>query len=188
MSTETVRHENRASGMTNQTGTDPTRTGELAQQIVALLIDKDSVTRHRAIQAALMLLGEVAPTYTSIDAEPSGPNESSDHVNLATFFNRGEEMKPADYAQLCAAYHYSIYGTVAFSLVELKAIATEAGVVIPDRVDKWIRYATNNNKKLFQSVRTGAFKPTAAAGLLFWDKWKIKPGKKAKPTHGKNAP
>jgi hypothetical protein len=165
---------------------DPAKAGKLAQQIVGILMGEDSVTRQRAIRAAVMLLGETVPQERSdqgglTDWDMSGNN----HADLAAFFNGDEDMEPADHAQLCAAYHYSIYGASAFSITELKAIATDAGVVLPDRVDMTLRNATQKGKKLFQPSGPGAFKPTAAAGLHFAEKWKVKPGKKVKPAPAK---
>lgn len=160
---------------------DPAKAGKYAQQIVALLVDEDSETRKRAIQAAMMLLGEVSPSNLGRDASavPSDLNGDSSE-DLATFFNRGEDLKPADYANLCAAFHFSRYGMCAFTLEELRAIASDAGVVLPDRLDKTLNTATKNGKKLFQMAGRGTFKPTASAGLVFKERWNVKPGKKSK--------
>ena len=167
--------------MTTNNSPDPARAGELAQQIVAILVNEDSATRQRAIQAAMMLLGETVPRSVNGQPDRSRDEGGDGHADLASFFNRDSEMKPADYAQLCAAYHYSDYGVSAFSITELKAIATEAGVVLPDRVDMTLRNAMHKGKKLFQPSGAGSFKPTAAAGVHFAEKWKVKPGKKIKP-------
>lgn len=166
--------------MTTNGNADPTRASTLAQQIVTLLIHEEPITRQRAIQAALMLLGEPAPKQHHDQAHVVPVEDGS--TGLAAFFNRDDGMKPAENAQLCAAYHYSLYGAVAFSMVELKAIATDAGVVIPDRVDMTLRNAQQKGKKLFQTSGPGNFKPTAAACLHFAEKWKVRPGKNAKPT------
>lgn len=137
----------------------------------------------------MMLLGEAVLQQGSplvrLTDKGAGDDQQTD---LAAFFNRDEDMKPADYAQLCAAYHYSTYGASAFSIIELKAIATDAGVVLPDRVDMTLRNAMHKGKKLFQPFGSGAFKPTAAACLHFADKWKVKPGKKAKRVTAKGDP
>ena len=137
----------------------------------------------------MMLLGEAVPQQVSgqvrsTDGDIGGDN----HADLAAFFNREGDMKPADYAQLCAAYHYSVYGASAFSITELKAIAMDAGVVLPDRVDMTLRNAMQKGKKLFQPSGSGAFKPTATACMHFAEKWKLKPGKKAKPMAAKGGP
>lgn len=176
---------------TNNTG-DPTKAGTLAQNIVAILINEDSVTRQRAIHAALMLLGETSPQrhndQSTFSPSGAGPVDQDHNSDLAAFFKRDDDMKPADHAQLCAAYHYSQYGAVPFSMAELKAIATDAAVVLPDRADMTLRNAQHKGKKLFQTSGAGSFKPTAAACLHFADKWKVKPGRKVKPVaSGKGA-
>ena len=169
--------------MTDTTA-DPAKAGKLAQQIVMILINEDSITRQRAIQASMLLLGEVIaqqpPRAQIRSADENLGNDSE--PDLVMFFDREGDMKPADNAHLCAAYHYSLFGTASFLTSELKAIAVSAGVVLPDRVDMTLRSARHKGKKLFQPAGTSAFKPTAAACLFFSEKWKIKPGKKTKPT------
>jgi hypothetical protein len=168
------------------TSPDPAKAGKLAQQIVTVLANEDSIMRQRAVQAAMMLLGEAAsPQISSQSHSGDGDVGSHNHSDLAAFFNREEGMKPADNAQLCAAYHYSVYGASAFSIAELKAIATDAGVVLPNRVDMTLRSALQKGKKLFQPAGSSVFKPTAAGCLHFAEKWKVKPGKKTKPAAAK---
>jgi hypothetical protein len=171
--------------MTNQNNADPAKAGKLAQQIVAILIDEDPLTRQRAMQAAMMLLGEPSQQYSNgRSLLHSGGHGGVDHGNLAEFFSRDGDLKPADYAQLCAAYCFSLYGTAPFSLAELRAIATEAGVVVPDRLDMTLCQATKKGKRLFQSAGRGLFRPTAAAGLMFGERWGVKPGKNVKGPPG----
>ncbi|MFT3730340.1 MAG: hypothetical protein QM780_02790 [Hyphomicrobium sp.] len=165
---------------TVDTSPDPAKAGKLAQQIVSILINEDLITRQRAVQAAMTLLGDAPvqpnvgpPHYTKEDG-------SGDSHDLASFFNRDGEMKPADYAYLCAAYHFSQFGGVPFSFIEIRAIAADAGVVIPDRLDMTFSQATKKGKKLFQSTGKGSLKPTAAGGLEFGERWGVRPGKKAK--------
>jgi hypothetical protein len=161
---------------------NPTRASELAQQIVGLLVNEDSHTRRRAMQAAMMLLGEVvlpANDQSSEGSDIHGRN-GSECSDLATFFSREENLKPSDYAQLCAAYHFSVYGVVPFSVDELRGIASDAGVVLPDRLDMTLAQAAKNGKKLFQVAGKSSYKPTASAGLVFKERWGVKPGRKLK--------
>ena len=166
--------------MTEQKQPDPTKTGTIAQQIISILINEDSETRQRAIQAAMMLLGEARVAYENSLARSDSGND--DQADLAAFFNRNEKLKPADYAYLCTAYHFSLYGTVPFSLDELRAIAKEAGVVLPDRLDMTLKQAGKGGKKLFQAVGRDAYKPTASACMLFKEQWDVKPGRRTKDT------
>jgi len=173
--------------MTDQKQPDPTRAETIAQQIVTILINEDSETRKRAIQAAMMLLGdETAVHQTSQSQSARSGSHGADHTDLAAFFNRDEKLKPSDYAYLCAAYHFSVYGPAPFSLDELRLIATEAGVVLPDRLDMTLKQAGKAGKKLFQAAGRDAYKPTASAGVLFKERWNVRPGKREKGTTNAN--
>ena len=106
--------------------------------------------------------------------------DNNDQTEIAAFFDRDEKLKPADSAYLCAAYHYSLHGDVAFSLDDLRGIAGEAGIVLPDRLDMTLKQAGKGGKKLFQSAGRDAYRPTASARLLFNERWGVKPGKQSK--------
>jgi hypothetical protein len=164
---------------TNQT--DPTRAGQIAQKIVSLLTNEDSGTRQRAIHAALMLLGEKPLVeHRSEEQSKTRHDSSAATLELGQFFNRGDKLRPSDNTQLCAAYHYAIYGNAAFSLDEIRSIAKEAGVVLPNRLDMTLSSATHAGKKLFQPAGRGTVKPTAAAGVAFHERWGIRPGTRDK--------
>lgn len=157
---------------------DVGKTSEIAQQIVNLLIKENDEVRRRAVHAALTLLGVVPPHGGSgFEANARG---DGDLAPMASFFEREGNLKPADYAQLSAAYHFSLFGFASFSFDDLRQIAGEAGVVIPDRLDMTIGQATKNGKKLFQLAGRGQYKPTAAAGVLFKERWSVRPGNKQK--------
>ena len=167
--------------MTEANSLNPAKAGELAQSIVNVLTGADSETRRRAIDAAMMLLGE-KPMTSPADSGPfdAGNRNTKQKVSLEDFFNRGEKLRPAENAQLCTAYHYSIYGLSSFSLDDIRTIGRDAGVVLPDRLDMTLQQATKAGKKLFQSVGRGLFKPTAAAGVFFNERWNVRPGAKNK--------
>jgi len=169
--------------MTEDKQPDPAKAGNIAQQIVSVLINEDSETRRRAIQAAMMLLGEAPVANVNTRSESAASDSGGNgHEDLAAFFERYENLKPSDYAYLCAAYHFSVYGSVAFSLDDLRTIAAEAGLVLPDRLDMTLKQAGKGGKKLFQSAGRNAYRPTASAGLLFKERWGVKPGKRRKDT------
>lgn len=165
--------------MTENDLIDPAKAGALAQQIVTLLSKEDSPTRQRAMRAAMTLLGEGLPQQPEKPREANHPNDIGP-PDLAEFFNREGDMKPADNAQLCAAYHYSLYGTAPFSVAEIRTIAADAGVVIPDRLDMTFGQAAKKGKKLFQSAGRGSYKPTASGGLEFGQRWAVRPGRGTK--------
>lgn len=166
--------------MTADSSADPTKAAKLAQEIVAILTGEDSVTRQRAVQAAMMLLGETVSRPINNQSDASLDAGNDDRADLASFFNREGDLKPADYAYLCAAYHFSQFGAAAFLTTEIRAIAADAGVIVPDRLDKTFTQATKKGKKLFQNVGRGTFKPTATGGIEFGERWGVKPGRKTK--------
>lgn len=159
---------------------DPAKAAQVAQQIVKLLAGHNLETRHRAISAAMALLGHPAAGGTGSYQQEEPPTTAAGDTTFAEFFNRGENLKPADYAQLCAAFHYSLHGPVTFSLDDIRTIGAEAGVVLPDRLDKTFKAAAHHGKKLFQTAGRAAFKPTASAGLAFVERWGVKPGRPVK--------
>jgi hypothetical protein len=166
--------------MSDEKQVNPAEIAKLTQEIVRILSDEDSVTRRRTIQAALTVLGEVP---IASEERPSQPNRDTDDMELpgiGGFFKRDGKLKPSDTAFLCAAYHYSEYGPMAFTTEDIRKIAAEAGEVIPDRIDKTFKGAAKKGKKLFQPVGRGVFKPTASAAVFFKETWNVKPGKKTK--------
>ena len=164
---------------------DPSRALDVARKLVEILADDEPFTRQRAIQIAMMLLGDNLDQPADGSANPSGgEHHRLEFSDLAEFFNRDEKLKPSEYAQLCAAYHYSHYGSAAFSLAELREIAIEAGVVIPDRLDMTLRQAAKNGRTLFHTAGKSFYKPTASARLLFEERWNVKPGKLSKSHSG----
>lgn len=169
--------------MSDQNKADPARAAKLAQQIVEILINEDSDTWRRAVQAAVALLGGGISSH--VDGPRNGKDAGAGNQNqtdLATFFNRDDDFKPADYAQLCAAFHFSQYGTTPFSLADLRTIASDAGVVLPDRLDMTLNQTAKKGRKLFQTAGRGLFKPTATAGFLFKERWGVRPGNRTKAT------
>ena len=114
---------------------DPAKTNEIAQKVFALLVNEESATRHRILQAVMLLLGETPLPESSSNSLHATGDVPKSSMDLGDFFNRKEKTKPSDHAQLAAAYHYSQYGFAPFSLEDIRKIATEAGVVLPDRLD-----------------------------------------------------
>jgi hypothetical protein len=168
--------------MTEDTPPDPQKAGALAQKIVSILTDQNSATRRLAMEAAMTLLGEKSSGSIAAPVKRESL-DSGGHAgtSFVEFFNRDETLKPGENAHLCAAYHYSLYGAVAFSLEDIRTMAKGAGVILPDRLDMTFQQAAKGGKKLFQSAGRGAFKPTAAAGIVFNERWNVRPGTRMKP-------
>jgi hypothetical protein len=162
-------------------GQDPAKAAAIAQQIVGILINENPEVRQRALRAALIALGDKYPVSETVPRTAEAiAVDGAPTTELGDFFGRQEDLKPSDYAQLCAAYHFALHGPLSFSLEELRTIAGEAGVILPDRLDMTLNKATSKGKKLFQSTGRGTFKPTAAAGLVFKERWGVRPGRVSK--------
>lgn len=104
-------------------------------------------------------------------------SNQSDEISLFTQFDHD---KPSDNVRLLAAHFFSEYGSAHFSVDELKALATEAGLTVPERVDKTLASATENSKKLFMSTGRGKFKPTVYGEAYLKSTYSVKKGTKAR--------
>ena len=161
--------------MSEQLVPNPMEVASLIQKLVSLLASVDSETRRRATHAAMVALGDSVPP----NGTPSVDKVPDDDLDLGQFFQRDDDLKPADNAYLCAAYHFAKFGNAAFNLEDIRSIARETGVTIPDRLDMTFKQA-GGKRKLFQVAGKNEFRPTAAAGLYFKERWTVKPGKAAK--------
>jgi len=168
--------------MSDQEQVDPKKTAALTQQLVSILANVDSETRRRAVKAAFAVLGEDSGPPVP-RPEPNGES-NGDQADIDGFFARDEQLKPSDNAFLCAAYHYSQHGDTSFALEDLRKIASEAGVEIPDRLDVTLKGAAKAGKKMFQCSGKGQFKTTATARVFFRDHWQVRAGRKTKVAMG----
>jgi hypothetical protein len=153
------------------------RAASLAQKIASILEGESSETRTRVCHAALALLGDTSAASAELLTKAPGISSNAPENLL----ENAESLKPADAVYLCAAHHFSCYGNATFTPDDLRKIGLEAGFVLPDRIDMTLKGAGKKGKRLFQSAGKGVFRPTAAAGAFFRDRWNIKPGKTAKP-------
>lgn len=168
-----------------ETKVDSGRVAGAVSQLVKLLGSLEPEARKRAIGAALVVLGdsshdEVNPSVREPDAKGTVQSAASG-ADLATFFAQdGKTTKPSENTLRAAAWHYRHYGNAAFSLADLRAIATDAGAVLPDRLDMTLKGAAKKGQKLFTNAAGNGWRPTAAAGLYFRDKYGVTPGRQTK--------
>jgi hypothetical protein len=109
--------------------------------------------------------------------------------NPPEFFDthQGDDDTEVDNLVLAAAFHFSQYGDVEFSTEELRTIAGEAGVDVPDRIDVALKRKKDGRggKNMFRKgTGVGGFRPTAAGRRYFVDTYKVKKGTKKKPAEG----
>jgi len=99
-------------------------------------------------------------------------------VNLFTQFDHD---KPSDNVRLIAAHLFREYGSEPFSVDEIKALAAEAGLTVPERVDMTLANATEKGKKLFIATGRGKFKPTVHGEAHLKSAYGVKKGTKPRP-------
>ena len=100
------------------------------------------------------------------------------------FLSKFNTDKPADNTLLLAAYLYGQYGLASLSVDEIKSLATEVGLIVPDRVDMTLRNAQREGKNLFLSTGRGVFKPTVHGALFFKSTYNVSEGTSSKTAGG----
>jgi hypothetical protein len=155
---------------------------------------KDRVTRLKEVNdiiekldtsiraAAFALLESYITEHTSVPRKKASPSHSTEEngTTMTEFFASFSHEKPADNANLLAAHHFREYGSVPFTIEEMKALATEVGVTIPDRLDMTYVQAKRDGKNFFSRAGRGAFKPTVHGELFFKKTYSVAKGKKPK--------
>lgn len=121
-------------------------------------------------------------SHTPGTAKPSGKKEEQatpvDFSSAEDFFAAHEHGKPADNVKLIAAYLYNEYGSESFSIDEVRAIARDVGVTIPNRIDATFDAAASGGKKLFVSAGKGKRKPTVNGEAYLKTTYNVKKGTK----------
>lgn len=92
-------------------------------------------------------------------SEGGGEDGDIDLSDAEQFFTTHEGGKPSENAYLCVAYLYSQYGAAPFSLEDVRAVANQAGLTLPDRVDVTLAGAKKSGKPLFKRAGRGKLQP-----------------------------
>ena len=92
------------------------------------------------------------------------------------FFAGLKNGKPSDNALATAAYHYSQYGSAEFAVDEIRELANDVGVTVPERLDMTYLQAKRKGNRLFRRGGRGAFRPTVHGEAFFKETYKIKKG------------
>ena len=112
------------------------------------------------------------------------PPDLADHdADLEAFVEKldAEEDAPSKNTRALAALMYKRYGKVAFTTDEINALAKQAGLIVPNRIDMTLKGAKVKGKKLFQQDGKG-FSPTVHGEAFFKEKYKVSKGKLPKPS------
>ena len=143
----------------------------------------DPAIRERAFE----LLKQYITSGTSGDGA-SVEQQNTSHVELTDdaeeFFSKFDHAKPADNAKLIAAYHYSQYGADGFSVDEMRRLADDVGLTVPDRLDMTFLDTRKDGKNLFKRAGRGKFKPTVHGEKYLKEAYKVKKGTKQKLERG----
>lgn len=150
--------------------------GQLTSEMYSKLSKLKSEEASNVVDAVLTLLG----THPKNNKHQSTETMVKSEATFDDFFEREGAFKESDNALLCAAYHFHLYGNASFSVQEMKCLATKAGIILPNRTNMTLTAAKRKGKKLFCKEGRGLFKPTAAAGVFFREKWNVRPGKQKK--------
>lgn len=105
--------------------------------------------------------------------KPVGDNSGLDRDD---FFLKFDHNKPSDNAMLAAAWHYNHYGNTPFSTNEIRLLADEIGLTVPDRLDMTFSNAQHENKSCFSSAGKGQFKPTVHGEKRLKETYGVKKG------------
>lgn len=105
---------------------------------------------------AFIVLSKVLESGT-----PREPRLEQHHIapGRDDFFSSRTQGKPADNAHLVAAFLYGQHGTD-FSLSDLREVASDVGVTIPERVDVTLGGAQRDGRPLYRPLGRGRFRVT----------------------------
>ncbi len=106
--------------------------------------------------------------------------QKTETVNLDGFFSKLKQGKPSDNALAVAGFHYSLYGSEEFTADEIRDIADQVGITVPERVDMTYKNAQREGKSLFRRSGNG-FRPTVHGELFFKKTYQVNKGTKNKP-------
>ena len=105
-------------------------------------------------------------------AAPSGMEE---------FFSEYEHDKPAENCRLISAWLYSQYGKSPFTAAQMKDIADETGITIPDRPDMTMKGAKHSKKALYRQ-KGKAFELTVTGEAYVKETYGVRKGNKTPPS------
>ena len=133
--------------------------------------------------AAFTLLEDYVRTESSSSTKTSKKTSTTATVgDRERFFSAYDNMRVSENALLVAAWWFSQYGTSSFSLAQIRAIADDVGITIPDRVDMTFRAAKRNKKSLFKRAGTGKYAATVHGQTYLKQTYNVKQGTKIPPS------
>jgi len=134
---------------------------------------------EKLLEAALPAREAVASGTKAVELEVK-----ENDADIGEFFAQIQHDKPAENAVALAAFYYSQYGSIEFSIAEMNSLSREVGVTIPERLDMTYLAAQRDGKNLFRRSGRGAFKPTVYGEAHFKKTYQATKGRKVKPAQG----
>src|SRR6266446_5487493 len=148
---------------------------------------KDQELKRPAFEKILeRLLAQGKPATGRAAAERGGgseqpePEGGAENDTREEFFSAYNHDDPSDNVRLIAAYLYREHGVASFTTKEVKALAEEVGVTVPERIDMTLKQARKDGKNLFSSPSQGRFKATVHGEAYLKSEYKVKKGRKPK--------
>lgn len=164
-------------------------TVERLQQVNAVIGKLDPAIRSEAF-GVLRPYVEGKPGSPSKQSTGEGDDEASGigggqdvDISSAEAFVRSQDIdKPANAVKAIAAWWFSQYGSVPIRAADIKKLAGEIGVTIPDKPYMTLTGMKTDGKDVFRSSK-GDFVPTVPHGELFFQsQYKVKKGKQLPPS------
>lgn len=128
--------------------------------------------------SAFDLLKDYVSGTAAVPSGKSNHQSTQNHSDGGDLFLQFNHEKPSDNVRLIAASLYQEYGSEPFSVEEIKAVAADAGVTVPGRVDMTLNSAVEKGRQLFASVGRGFFKPTVHGEAYLKTTYGVKKGTK----------
>ncbi|HEV2840930.1 MAG TPA: hypothetical protein VGW39_06375 [Chthoniobacterales bacterium] len=141
-------------------------------------------TRGRRLIAILLGSGDTKEENeegSSSSGSGTGKKESQPSTKREEFFAPLQNNKPSDNALAAAAYHYAQYGSAEFTVDEMRVLAEEVGITIPERLDMTYGQAKRKGNSLFRRSSRGAYRPTVHGESFFKQTYKVAKGTTRKP-------
>ena len=153
------------------------------QEVAAVVEKLPSEIRMAAFELLKLYVTEssLSKPKQSESHQDGGDKTSIDPSDIADFFGRFETSKPAENVKLISAYHFALYGPVAFRTDWIEEAARSVGITVPARVDKTLQNAAAEGKKLFTRSVNDGFVPTVHGQIFFKKTYQVGQGKAPKP-------
>ncbi len=117
---------------------------------------------------------------TGKEKESTNGGDDESLTNKEKFFTKFSHDQPADNVFLITAYFYSQYGTSPISIKEIKEVADDVGLTIPNRPDMTLKNAQRDGKSLFTSKTRGSWNPTVHGEKFLKEEYEVRKGRKKK--------